>query len=324
MTMTSDPLSLLLHRSGVAGSVFCRAELGAPWSIFTRGGLGPVGDRPAIFHVVVRGAGYVRVQPDRDDAPWTDRTVPWRSGDVILMPHGDSHIMCSEPNVPPVPIVSLSAPPGPDGLPCVTHGGDGPLTSILCGTVRFSPDAAELLRPQLPPLLHLRCAEGPAAAWLDATLRLLGAEASSNLPGSETVVARLAEVLFVQALRAWIREAEDGDAGWLAALGDPQLARVLGLMHGEPSRAWTVASLARQAGLSRSVLYTRFTDVIGEPPASYLTRWRMHVARRALRRGASLAEAATEVGYNSEAAFSRAFKRTVGASPSAWRAAQAA
>ena len=212
-----DPLSLLLERSGVAGSVFCRAELQEPWAVSTKGSGDPAG-RPAIFHVIVRGAGFVRVEPDRDGAPSADE-ASWRSGDVIMMPHGDPHVMCSHRDEHPVPIASLAATPGEDGLPCISSGGDGAQTSILCGTVRFSEEAEELLRPHLPPLLHLQCAQGPAAAWLDATLRLLGAETSTALPGSETVIARLAEVLFVQALRAWLRDLPKGTIGWLAALG---------------------------------------------------------------------------------------------------------
>lgn len=318
--MTADPLSLLLARAGVAGTVFCRAELGDPWSLRTAGSGQPGADRPAIFHVIVRGAGHVRVEPDRPGHEPTPFTA-WRSGDVVLVPHGDPHVMCSSPDRGSVPIGSLDAPAGEDGLPCVSHGGDGPKTSILCGTVHFSPEAAEILRPQLPPLVHVECSSGPAAAWLDATLRMLGAEASSTLPGADAVVERLAEVLFVQILRWWIRDANE--AGWLAAFADPQLSKVMGLIHDEPATAWTAASLARRAGLSRSSLYDRFTQVVGEPPAAYLTRWRMHVARQSLRHGASLNEAAAKVGYASQAAFSRAFKRSVGQSPSAWRAGAA-
>ena len=311
MKMVKDPLSELLDRAGVRGAVFSRAELGAPWGLSTTGSLGgPI--RPAIFHVAIRGGGFIQVEDDEPQA--------WRAGDVMIMPHGDAHVMRSELGIPATPISVLPAPLGDDGLPCVSHGGDGPRTSVLCGTFHFTPEAADLLRPQLPPLLHLRCAEGPTAAWLDSTLRLLGAEAASGLPGSETVVARLADVLFVQALRMWIRDAPEAETGWLSALADPQLARVLGLIHAEPSAPWTAASLARKAGMSRSALYTRFTERVGETPAAYLTRWRMHVATRELVKGASLASVAAEVGYSSEAAFSRAFKRAKGTSPGAWRA----
>ncbi|MEM7154050.1 MAG: AraC family transcriptional regulator [Myxococcota bacterium] len=315
--MHPDPLSELLHRSGVRGTVFSRAELGEPWSVSTRGSGEPGPDRPAIFHVVVRGAGFARVHGGDD-------RVTFRSGDVLIMPHGDAHVLSSDPAIVPSPIASLDAPPGEDGLPCITHGGDGARTSVLCGSFHFTAEAAAMLRPQLPPLLHVRCAEGPAAAWLDATLRLLGAETSGGQPGSETVVARLADVLFVQAVRRFIAEAPADSIGWLSALGDPKLSRVLGLIHAEPATAWTAGSLARRAGMSRTALYNRFTEKVGETPAAYLTRWRMQVAARDLRHGASLAETAAAVGYASEAAFSRAFKRATGESPRAFRAARAA
>ena len=303
--MNPDPLSSLLSASPVRGSIFCRAELGAPWAVST------LGADFAIFHVVVRGAGFIVLN---------GRSVAWRAGDVLVLPHGNAHVLTTEPGLEPVPIASLDDPIGADGLPCVTTGGDGPTTSILCGTFRFSSVAAGHLLPQLPPLLHLQAAGGPTAEWLDATLRLLGAEAASGLPGSETVIARLADVLFVQAVRAWVREG--ADPGWLSALSDPQLARVVGAIHAAPERPWTAASLARKAGMSRSLLFERFGSTVGESPSAYLARWRMLLARDALREKLAVAEVAERVGYSSEAAFSRAFKRHVGESPARWRAAQ--
>lgn len=315
--MQKDALSLLLETSGVHGTIFCRAKLAEPWSVITRGSVAIGKTTPAIFHVIVRGEGYVKVLDDADSPP-----VPWSSGDVILIPHGISHVMCSDPSLDPTQISSLPSPIGPDGLPCVTHGGDGEDVSILCGTISFGDDAAEVLLPHLPSLLHLQGGDGPTAAWLDATLTLLGAETSNALPGADSVVSRLAEVLLVQALRAWIARTPDEHTSWLRALSDPRLSRVIELIHTEPASHWTAESLAREVGISRSILYERFREVVGEPPASYLTRWRMHVARRSLRQGASLAQTAERVGYNSEAAFSRAFKRWVGSSPSVWRASQ--
>lgn len=304
-----DPLSTILGRTGVVGTVFSRAELHAPWSVHTRGGgTDEDGPRAAIFHVIVRGAGYVRVH---------GALTPWRSGDVILLPHGDAHTLSSSPDVDDVHISDLPLQRTPEGLDCILSPGDGPLTSILCGSLHFSPEADELLRPHLPPLLHLS-GDGAAGAWLDATLRFLGAETASPAPGTDAVVARLAEVVLVQALRGWIRDAPAAESGWLGALDDPQLSRVLGIMHEEPAEAWTATSLARRAGMSRSALYTRFTEALGEPPATYLTRWRMQLARRSLRDGTPLIDVAASVGYQSAASFSRAFKRWAGCSPSAY------
>jgi AraC-like DNA-binding protein len=303
--MQSDTLSTMLELVGVSGTVFCRAEVGAPWALSTRGATS------AIFHVIVRGAGYVRVGKDAPE--------PWRAGDVLLLPRGDAHVMSDSPKTPARAIAELAAPPGADGLPCVRHGGSGPGASILCGTLRFGPDAEELLLGALPPLLHVRSG-GAASAWLDATLRLLSDEVDGARAGADIVVSRLADVLLVHALRTWLAEEGGGQRGWLGALSDPVLSRALAHMHREPGKAWTAASLARASGASRSVLYERFTERLGESPAAYLTRWRMSLAQRALaRKGRSLSEVASEVGYESEAAFSRAFKRVVGSSPSAFR-----
>lgn len=313
----NDPLLSLIDRHSVRGSIFCRAELGAPWGLYTRG----AAPGAAIFHAVVRGAGFVHVHPEGRDAART-APVAWRAGDIVVLPHGDAHVMSDAPDSATMPIADLPSPPGPDGLPCVSHGGDGPVTSILCGTFHFSETAREALLPHLPPLLHTRAGEGPAAEWLDATLRMLGAELQGALPGSDAIVTRLADVLFIHAVRDWIRNCDE--AGWLAALRDPQLSRALAAIHADPAGQWSAAALAKAAGMSRSSLYTRFTETVGESPAAYVLRWRMYRAREALRRGdLGIAAIAEAVGYASEAAFSRAFKRHVGTTPGAWRAALA-
>ncbi len=295
-----DFLSRVLEVAEVRGSIFCRAELGAPWGVSTRGMEG------AVFHVIVRGSAHLLVEGERP--------VSLRSGDLVVLPHGSPHVLADQPDTRPAHIATLPTTVGPDGLPCVTHGGDGPRTSIVCGSFRFSEEAGECLRPLLPTVLHV--AGGSAAGWLDTTLRVLADELDGARPGSQLLVSRLADMLFVQVLRAW---AATSGGGWLGALTDPHLARALSAIHGEPASPWTAASLARRAGLSRSAFYTRFQDRVGEAPSAYLTRWRMLLARRALRGGAGLAEIADRVGYGSEAAFSRAFKRQVGMPPSAWR-----
>jgi len=301
--MDSDTLSIVLEHLGVRGTVFCRAQLDAPWGVETRR------TESAIFHVVVRGSGYVRV----DGGP----ARSWRAGDLLLLPHGHGHVMCSEPTEPPVSIATLPSCVGQDGLPCISSGGQGPRTSLLCGTFTLGSDAA-LLLDELPPLVHVQAADA-TSTWLDATLTLLSQEVAGARPGAQTVVARLAEVLLVHALRSWLASDGAHQRGWLAALADPVLARALRHLHHDPAREWTAGELARAVGVSRSGLYTRFSERLDATPAAYLTRWRMTLARRSLRSGTSIGEVASSVGYASEAAFSRAFKREIGASPSAWR-----
>ena len=301
-----DALSRILEVVHVSGSLFSRAELGAPWGVHSRA------MPDAIFHVVVRGAGYLTL--DTDDVP-----VPFRAGDLLVLTRGDAHTVSDQPESQVVAIEGLEYEAGEDGLGRIRVDGGGPLTSLLCGTFTLAGEARDHVVPLLPPLLHVQ-GGSPTAAWLDQTLRVMADEVESGRPGSATVVARLADILFVQVLRAWLQEPDADRRGWLAALADPHLAKALALVHDAPAEPWTAEILARAAGLSRTVFYERFTAQVGESPAAYLTRWRMVVARAWMRRtGASLGEVAERVGYRSQAAFHKAFKRVVGTNPGAWR-----
>ena len=249
--------------------------------------------------------------------------LPWRRGDIVVLPHGHAHVMASAPGVPAVAIRSIAPVIGDDGLPCVVHGEGGALSSILCGTFGFEAEAAEHLLPHLPPVLVARDDGGALAAWIDATLRLISDERTLGQPGSGTVLQRLADILFIHVLRVWIAQRKGPAPGWLGGLSEPGVARALQAIHDEPRAEWTAAGLAKVAGMSRSAFYSRFTAVVGETPGDYLAQWRMLLARRYLRVGdEGIASVAAQVGYASEAAFSRAFKRRVGVSPAAWRAAQ--
>lgn len=297
-----DALTRILAAARVSGSLFSRAEMRAPWGVHTKG------SEAAIFHVVIEGSGWA--------APEGEEARPFQAGDLLVFPHGHPHTLRSAPGTATRHIMALEAVEGEDRLPCVIHQGDGARTSILCGTFRLDLDARDFLLPLLPPLLHVR-GDSPTAAWLDSTMRLMADEVSAGRPGSEAVVARLADILFIQALRSWSAE---GARGWLGALQDPQVSRAMSLIHDAPDERWTAGALARRVGMSRSAFYARFTDQVGEPPTSYLTRWRMRVARGVLRGGDdALIDIAEQVGYGSEAAFCRAFKRYVGESPGAWR-----
>ncbi len=246
----------------------------------------------------------------------------FRAGDLLVMPHGHAHVLKDVAGSPVRHISEWPSEVEADGLPCLRGGGPGAPTSLLCGTFRFDEEGRRSLLPALPPVIHVP--GGRATGWLDSTLRQLADELAADRPGGAVLVSRLADLLFVGVLRAWLEDADDA-TGWLAALTDPQLARALGAIHGDAARSWTVAELAREAGMSRSAFFTKFQARVGEPPAAYLTRWRMTVARAQLRRtDAPMIEVAERVGYGSEAAFSRAFKRAVGVPPSRWRRERAA
>jgi AraC-like DNA-binding protein len=295
-----DPLSDLLAHAELHATVFSRAILRGPVGVSTRGS-----DAAALFHVVTQGSLWVRCGAE---------SHALRAGDLVVLPHGDPHVLSQEPEGPSRP---LQAWPRSDasGLPCVLagEGGDDATTAILCGSFRFGATARRWLVPHLPATLIVRGDAGPVAAFLEATLRTLEHEVDRAAPGSHLVITRLSEVLLVQVLRTW---AASGAGGWLAALADPQLGRLLTAVHAEPGRSWTADDMARVAGLSRSVLFDRFQAVLGEPPAAWLASWRMAVAADLLRRShLSVGEVAGKVGYASEASFVRAFRRHVGTTP---------
>jgi len=198
------------------------------------------------------------------------------------------------------------------------HGGGGSPTVLICGAVRFDHPAARNLVQILPDTIHIDASSFPQFDWMQSALRLMGAEARQLRPGGEAVMTRLADILVVQGIRAWIETDPAARGGWLGALHDAQIGRAIALIHRDPARAWTVASLADEVAMSRSAFAARFTELVGEPAMQYVTRWRMHVALDALKHeGANVAELADRLSYRSEAAFARAFKRVIGVPPGA-------
>lgn len=292
-----DALSTVLEHARVETAFFSRALGSAPWGVATKGA--PCG----IFHVVVRGRATLQVG---------DESFLLEAGQLAVMPAGPAHVLCDPADAVATWIGAL--PTLDDGLPTVVAGSGEPSTEILCGTLRLGAIGRELVLAHLPAVL---VAKGPAlASWV----RALADELGSRPPGADAVAACLGELLFLLALREWL-EAETAPC-WLAGLAHPELGRALALVQASPAEDWSVERLARRAGLSRTVFCERFLAVVGEPPGAWVTRWRMVVARQWLtdpRR--SMGEIATGVGYASEAAFHRAFKRTVGESPARWRRA---
>jgi AraC-like DNA-binding protein len=202
----------------------------------------------------------------------------------------------------------------------LTYGGGGNDTTLICGAVQIDHPAARDLVELLPSLIHIKTWNSPNAEWMHSSLRLMAAEANSRQPGGETVVTRLADILVIQAIRTWLVEHPESRRGWLGALSDDRIGPALLLIHREPSKNWTVASLAESVSMSRSAFSARFTALVGESAMQYVTRWRMHVAGAWLRdTEMTAAECGAKLGYNSEAAFSRAFKRFLGVPPGAWQ-----
>jgi AraC-like DNA-binding protein len=307
----ADPLAEALHYLRMNGAFYCRSELSAPWGMTLMPMPGCMW-----FHVVCAGRAWVE---SGAAAP-----LLLAPGELALVPHGEGHRLRSEPGAPAPEIMALEREVVSDRYEVIRHGGGGTPTALICGAVRFEHAAARSVVDLLPDVIHVVAADAPRTDRLFGTLALLAAEAIELEPGGEAVITRLADIVVIQALRWWIETDPAARTGWLGALRDPQMGRAVALIQREPARPWTLAALAGEVAMSRSAFAARFTQLVGEPPMEYVTRWRMHVALTALMHdGATASELAHRLGYRSEAAFARAFKRVVGVPPGAVKRAPA-
>jgi len=318
-----DALSEVLKALRLTSGLFLEAEFTAPWCIDSAPGkddvrhLLPSAEHVAIYHLVTEGRCRARL-PEGGD------TVELAKGDLIMFPHGDGHRLGTDLQLAPVPAETLVEPSPEGGLARIDYGGGGERTRFVCGFLACDSRLCRPLIGALPRLLRVPLGSGPAAAWIMSTLHHGAAETRAPRAGTGAVLAKLSELLFVEALRTYMESIPDTERGWLAGLRDPVVSKALALLHAEPARAWTVDELGRVAGLSRSALAERFAALVGEPPMQYLTQWRLALAARALREGREpIVRIAEQVGYESEAAFNRAFKREFGMPPAAWRRAAA-
>ncbi len=304
----ADALTDILRSVRMEGSVFSRAALAAPWGVESGR------TKAGMFHAVVEGSAWVRLAEG-------GTPVELRRGDVVMMPHGDNHLMTHRPNTPTRPIAELTNVDG-RGMGHLVVEGSGTTTSLICGTVQFERSGAHPVFSMLPRLLVARDEDGHMSALVETMIGLIAAEVDQPSAGSETIVARLTDVLVVCVLRDHIDRLAPGEGGWLGALRDPLIRDALGLIHRSPEIPWTAAALAETVGLSRSAFYARFSEAVGETPGEYVIRWRMHLATRLLREeGCSVAATARLVGYRTEAAFSNAFLRVMGVRPGAYKRA---
>jgi AraC-like DNA-binding protein len=317
----ADVLSDVLRSIRLTGAVFFDYDLSAPWvaeapasrQIASR--LMPGAQRVIEYHLIARGTAWghaVGQEPIR-----------LCEGDLIVFPQGDPHVLSSAPGMRAAP--DLSAFERPDTpLPALRElgGGGAERARIVCCFLGLDERPYNPLLSALPAVIHLRArTPGTATGWLATLLDIAVLESRSARPGREDVLARLSELMFVGALREYLDTLPPAHTGWLAGLRDPVAGQALAALHGAPAETWTVERLARLAGASRSVLAERFASVVGQPPMLYLALWRMQLASHLLLQGNALAQVARAVGYQSEAAFSRAFKKLVGQSPGSWRRA---
>jgi AraC-like DNA-binding protein len=270
-----------------------------------------------MFHVVTAGQCWLRVDGAED--------CLLRPGDLALVPHGEGHRLLSDRDVGADGLFDLPRELISDRYEVLRHGGGGAAATAICGVVRFDHPAAEQLLRVLPRRIKVDAWSSPEMEWIQSTLRFITAEARELRAGGETVITRLADILVIQSIRAWLAEDPTAQTGWLGALRNREIGRAIALIHRNPAANWTVALLAKEVGLSRSAFSARFTELVREPAMRYATRWKMNIATLWLRENdAPLATIASRLGYDSEAAFNRAFKRFVGTTPGAARRAHTA
>ena len=313
-----DPLLDLIHDMELTGAVFLDAELTAPWGVASRVSTDDASafiPRPAhviAYHYVTEGRCVLRVRgrPTTEVGP----------GSIVLIPRNDYHELASAPEVRAATIAHLIQPAADGGLARIFYGGGGERTRLLCGFLGVS-TPNPLIVSVLPPALTIAVDAG-AAEWIESSVKFAAHELVARRHGSPAVAVRLAELLFIEAVRRHIASLPPGERGWLAGLRDPVVGRALGLIHGRKAHRWTVPELARECGASRSAFAERFTTLMGESPVRYAARQRLSLAAHRLKEYEdSVATIAFEIGFESEAAFSRAFKREFGKSPAAWRKA---
>ena len=313
-----DALSEVLAGIHLDGAVYLDGEFSAPWCVEASYGLpnakrildGP--DHFAFFHFLVEGSCKARLSDG-------DEVVELRSGDLVLFSGDLLHILGSDLRLPPIRTEGLPRG-GSTALPVIRHGGGGEMTRFICGYLAFDRRVSQPLFSSLPRMLRIPVGEDPNTAWLVELLRVGVLESRAQRPGAISLLAKLSELIFVEAMRRYAMTLAPGQTGWLAALRDPYVGKALALLHAQPARAWTVDELAAEVALSRSALGKRFAELIGEPPMQYLMRWRLALAAKALRSGPeAISRIAERCGYESEAAFNRAFKREFGIPPATWR-----
>ena len=329
--MTRDTLSDVLRSVRLRGAVFYYVSCGEEWaaeappSRAIADAVMPGVEHVMEYHVVTKGSGWAAILGEPP--------VRLEQGDIVMFPHGDPHVMSSAPGLRPARTDAewmLAMRDEPKPVPVTYHNAEkyslgapspGASTNLVCGFLGCDLRPFNPLVATLPRLLRVRAAGD--GDWVAQVMQQAVNASQNRRPGAEAVLERMSEMMFVDAVRRYVDTLPGESGGWLAGLRDRHVGRALALLHGEPARDWTIEALAGEVALSRSALYDRFVQLVGQPPMQYLTQWRMQLAAGLLRETrAPVASVALEVGYDSEAAFARAFKRLTGTPPAAWRRAR--
>ncbi len=313
-----DPLSEALRSVRLTGAIFLDAELGAPWGFAapptsaTSHLLAPTAEHLVLFHLLVEGQATARV-PGYD-------SVPLEAGDIVVLARGEAHELWNGAVRELTDSSSLLPKILNGALASERGGGSGPVTKFICGYIGCDRQAERLFLAGLPPVFKVNVRRESSGEWIESSIRYLASERGSARAGRTALLAKLAEALFIETLRQYMADLPAEGTGWLAAARDPAVGRALAAIHREPAEPWTVAALAKQAGVSRSVFAERFNSLLGEAPLAYVARWRIQLGAQLLETtDDSVLQIAQQVGYESEAAFNRAFKREFDLPPARYR-----
>jgi len=314
-----DVLSEVLKAVKLDGAMFYNAEFSAPWCFYSPASpvlapyLSADSKHVIIFHLLTEGHGYAQIEGD-------DRSLALSAGDLVIVPHGDPHAMRNGPFIKSVEHAEEVRRVLAQGLRLSRMGGGGEVTKFICGYMACEPQLCRVVLGGLPHLLKVNIRDGASGQWLENSLRYSVDTVDASGPGGGTVLAKLSEVLFVETLRRYIAQLPEEQTGWLAGVRDTEVGKALALLHRNPAHPWTIAALANEVGISRSVLAERFRRYLSETPIAYLTRWRLQLGAQMLTTtSTSVAHIAGEVGYESEASFNRAFKREFRLPPARFR-----
>lgn len=313
-----DVLSDVLKVVKLDGALFFNGEFSAPWCVSSSRSetiapfLSPRAGHLIIFHFLTEGRAYTRLLDGRREE--------LTAGDIVVFPHGDAHILGNGSPVKPLDSLKTFGRNLTEGVKVARFGGGGEVTRFVCGFLACEPRLSQVFLAGLPPILKVHVVKEPSGQWLENSIRFSVGEGSGPNAGTELVLAKLSETLFVETLRRYINTLPPDQIGWLAGARDPFIGQALALMHKTPAYPWTIAELAKRVGLSRTRFAERFRHFLGEPSMAYLARWRVKLGAEILRSSEdSVAEIAATVGYGSEAAFNRAFKRELNCPPAQFR-----
>jgi len=313
-----DVLSEVLKVVKLQGALFYNGEFSSPWCVNASSAralarqFSPGAEHVIMFHLLTQGHAFVRLHSGEHET--------LTAGDLVMIPHGDPHVMGNGGSTKAVNDSEQLAEVIQQGLKLWRLGGGGEVTRFVCAYMACEPELSKVFLSGLPPLFKVSIRNDAAGRWLENSIRFSVEHGDRLEAGGEAVLAKLSEVVFIETLRAYIASLPAEQTGWLAGARDSEVGKTLALMHREPSRPWTLADLAKEAGISRSVLAERFRHYLDETPMAYLTRWRLQLGAQMLgSTNYSVAQIAGDVGYESEAAFNRAFKRDFGVPPARFR-----